>query len=109
LKGFFVMEHWGKRLSSALREKEISQRKAASIAGVSKSAMSDWTAGASPSNLAAVHRLCEVLDISFAWLLVGLETKHESTLRISGEDKEFSFEGYARIRIDALSLKAEKF
>jgi integrase/recombinase XerD len=43
----------GKRLTSILSEEGISQREAAAIAGVSKSTMSAWTTGASPSNLAA--------------------------------------------------------
>jgi transcriptional regulator with XRE-family HTH domain len=100
------MEHWGKRLSSTLKKKEISQRKAANIAGVGRSVMNGWTTGVSPSNLAAVHRLCEALDISFTWLLIGAEAKHESSLKIRGDfDQEFCFDGYARIRIDAVSSK----
>jgi len=103
------MEHWGKRLSSILEEKEISQRKAAKIAGVGRSVMNGWTAGASPSNLAAVHRLCEALEVSFSWLLVGVDAKHESTLKLIGDfEKEFCFDGYARIRIDALSKGPRK-
>jgi transcriptional regulator with XRE-family HTH domain len=92
------MEHWGKRLSSILEEKEISQRKAAKIAGVGKSVVNGWTTGVSPSNLAAVHRLCEALGVSFVWLLVGTEPNHESKLKIIGDfDKEFCFDGYARL------------
>jgi transcriptional regulator with XRE-family HTH domain len=103
------MEHWGKRLSSVLKDKDISQRRAANIAGIGRSVMNNWTTGVSPTNLAAVHRLCEALDISFTWLLIGAEAKHASSLKIIGDfDKEFSFDGYARIRIDALSSKRQK-
>jgi transcriptional regulator with XRE-family HTH domain len=111
MKGSFVyfMEHWGKRLTATLREKGISQREAATIAGVGKSAINSWTAGVSPYNFTAVHRLCEALDISFTWLLIGSESKHESSLKLVGDfEREFSFEGFARIRIDALSSKNRK-
>jgi transcriptional regulator with XRE-family HTH domain len=78
------MEHWGKRLTRVLQEKGISQKKAASIAGVGKSAVSSWTAG-------------------------GSEVKNEGRLQIAGNfDKEFSFDGYARIRIDVLAPKSNK-
>jgi transcriptional regulator with XRE-family HTH domain len=103
------MEHWGKRLTRVLQEKGISQKKAASIAGVGKSAVSSWTAGGSPSNLAAVKRLCDALEICFTWLLTGAEVKNEGRLQIAGNfDKEFSFDGYARIRIDVLAPKSNK-
>jgi transcriptional regulator with XRE-family HTH domain len=103
------MEHWGKRLSFILKEKEISQSKAADIVGIRKSVLNGWTTGVSPSNLAAVHRLCEALDISFTWLLIGTEPKHESTLKVIGDfEKEFCFDGYGRIRIDAISKGARK-
>jgi transcriptional regulator with XRE-family HTH domain len=103
------MEHWGRRLTTVLKEKGVSQRKAVSIAGVGKSAINSRTAGVSPHNFTAVHRLSEVLDISFTWLLIGSDSKKESSLKLIGDlEKEFSFEGFARIRIDALSSKDRK-
>jgi transcriptional regulator with XRE-family HTH domain len=105
----YFMEHWGKRLTTVLKERGVSQREAATIAGVGKSAINSWTTGGSPYNFTAVHRLCEALDISFTWLLIGTETKYQSSLKLVGDfEKEFSFEGFARIRIDALSSKNRK-
>lgn len=68
-------EHWGIRLVASLKEKKISLRKAAVIAGVPPSTVDSWSAGRSPSDLKAVKRLSDHLEISFTWLLTGEEDR----------------------------------
>lgn len=96
-------KHWGNRLSSILKEKEISLRGCASIAKVSPSVISSWLSGASPSDFLAVKRLCNELDISFTWLLTGEKEnkEHKATLAELYEEVPY-FDGLARIRIDRL-------
>src|SRR5206468_9658785 len=93
----------GQRLRAVLKEKNITLRKAAVLAGVSASVIDSWTGGASPTDLLAVRRLCDALDVSFAWLLTGTPDKgtHEPTLAQFFDEVPY-FDGLARIRIDRL-------
>ena len=99
---------WGTRLSQILREKKVTQKKAAQIAGVAASVMSGWLSGVSPTDLKAVKRLCDELEVNFTWLLTG-ESDRDANITISELfDETPYFDGYARIRIDRLTKRTKK-
>lgn len=96
-------DNWGLRLSDILREKRISFRKAAQLAGVSVSVIDSWTGNSSPANLLAVRRLCNALDISFSWLLTGEHDRQERQMSLTETYETLPyFNGLARIQIEQL-------
>ena len=100
---------WNQRLRAVLREKELTLRKAASIAGVAPSVMDSWSSGASPTDLNAVKRLCDSMEISFTWLLTGDHEKGSTPPALSEWFQETPyFDGFARIRIDRLMPRTKK-
>lgn len=96
-------DRWDKRLRAILKEKGLSLRKAAEIAGVAPSVIDSWGGGAVPSDYRAVKRLADHLDISFTWLLTGEyeKTERKPTLTEIYDEVPY-FDGLARIRIDRL-------
>jgi len=95
-------DHWGVRLRTVLREKSITLRKAASLAGVSASVVDSWTTGASPGDFHAVRRLSDSLAISFSWLLTGSrEAAEQPTVTELFREVPW-FDGYARVQISRL-------
>lgn len=96
-------DNWGARLRSVLKEKQISLRRAADIAGVSPSVLDNWANGSSPEDLQAVKRLCNQIGISFSWLLTGERDVGAKDPSITEFYEEVPyFDGLARIRIDRL-------
>lgn len=59
------------RLRELMREHKLSVSQIASIAGVSKSAMEKYLAGPSSPRATAMVAICEQLDTSADWLLLG--------------------------------------
>lgn len=106
LRGNNKKDRWGIRLKAILKEKKLTFRKAAAIAGVSASVIDSWTNGATPSDLHAVKRLSDHLQVDFTWLLLG---EHDKTTHIPPVtelyDEQIFFDGLARIRIDRLIPK----
>ncbi len=97
------INRWNTRLRSVLKEKGITLRKAAKLAGVANSVLDSWSAGASPTDLQAVRKLCDALDVSFSWLLTGQHEKTERQPTLAEMYQEVTyFDGLARIRIDRL-------
>lgn len=95
---------WGERLGAALKENNCALRRAAEIAGVSASVIHSWVHGSvSPTDLLAVKRLCDELNLDFTWLLTGEFSKGRQELSMTEifEEAPF-FDGYAKIRIDRL-------
>jgi transcriptional regulator with XRE-family HTH domain len=62
---------FSKNLRGLLKDKGLSLREAARIAGVSPSVMSGWTAGSVPNDPVALLRLTESLGVDFQMLLTG--------------------------------------
>ncbi len=58
-------------LSRLLKEKKISARSAAKIAGVPPSTLAQWLEGVMPLDLEAVHRLAVYFNVDFQFLLIG--------------------------------------
>lgn len=62
---------FAKNLAKVLKERAVSQRAAAELAGVPVSVVNDWLAGAVPHDLTAVQKICRSLKIEFEWVLTG--------------------------------------
>ncbi len=101
---------WGQRLLDVMKERKLTIRNVAKIAGVSSPSVIDsWIKSSSPSDLMAVNRLCMELNISFRWLLTG---EHEQNERIASVAEIFEevpyFDGMARIVITRLQERKKK-
>jgi len=62
---------FSKMLKKLLKDRSITQKQAASLAGVTESVLSDWISGCAPQNLVAVKRLSTSLGVSISYLLFG--------------------------------------
>ena len=60
-------------LQKVMKERSLSGRATAEIAGVAQSTFAQWLSGSQPNDLEAVHRLAVGLNVSFSWLLLGKE------------------------------------
>jgi transcriptional regulator with XRE-family HTH domain len=101
---------WGARLFAVMKEKHLSVRDVARIAGVSSPSVIDsWMNSATPGDLMAVNQLCKKLNVSFRWLLTGEHDEVERTPVIAEIFEEVPyFDGLARIRIDRLIERKKK-
>lgn len=99
-----TIEHWGKRLSASLSDRQISFRRAASIAGVAPSVIDSWSSGRSPSDLVAVKRLATHMGVSFSWLLTG-EIEDIQNLDVSHlfDSPKVIFDGYLKVKIEKMA------
>jgi len=97
-------QNWGKRLAEILKERKISQKEAASIAGVRPSVLSGWIAGMSPRDFDSLKVLSDHLQVSFTWLLTGAEEIKGQTPSVAEafEDGGTLYDGYAKISIQRL-------
>lgn len=96
---------FSKILSSLMKERGITLKEAASIAGVSQSTISDWRSGTSPEDYMAVQELANYLGVSLSFILTGKEDsvggKPASVIEVFEEDNVV-FDGYAKITIQKL-------
>ncbi|WII72156.1 hypothetical protein QJS83_16965 [Bdellovibrio sp. 22V] len=60
-------------LKKVLKERGLSARAGAEIAGVPSSTFNMWTSGSVPENHEAVYRFAKGVGVSFQWLLIGKE------------------------------------
>ncbi|WP_374032203.1 helix-turn-helix domain-containing protein [Bdellovibrio bacteriovorus] len=58
-------------LKLVLKERGLSSRAGAEIAGVPASTFSQWLAGTVPLDLESVHRFAKGVGVDFQWLLIG--------------------------------------
>lgn len=79
------MSTFARNLQSLLDERDISQRAAAEIAGISVSTINDWLAGSTPKSMDAVLKLAKGLNCDFQWLLTG-----EASLKSESENLNLS-------------------
>lgn len=103
-------EHWGQRLQKVMTENKKSQRDIARLCNTSVSVVSAWIKnGSSPTDLIAIKKLSEELQVSFSWLLTGTYESDAAQPAIAQIfDETPYFDGYARIRIDRLIPKIKK-
>lgn len=93
-------------LNSVLKEKRVTVRAAAEMAGVGASTIMSWKAGALPEDYVAVQRLAEGLGLTLSFMLTGKDDsrKKESTPAIAEvfDEDDFLFDGYAKITVQRL-------
>ncbi|QLY24893.1 helix-turn-helix domain-containing protein [Bdellovibrio sp. KM01] len=97
---------FGKILSGIMKERQLTLKMVAQMAGVSVSVASDWTAGNTPRDLHAVFRLAQGLGIDFSRLLLGevQTTKEVGSISELFEETDM-FEGLVRISIKKVHLR----
>ncbi|MEK2687432.1 helix-turn-helix domain-containing protein [Bdellovibrio sp. GT3] len=97
---------FGKILSGIMKERKLTFKMVAQMAGVSVSVVSDWTAGNSPRDLHAVFRLSQSLGVDFSRLLLGeVQVNREvSSIAELFEETEM-FEGLVRVSIKKVQLR----
>lgn len=66
-----VQSPFARNLAKLLKERSLSQRAAAEIAGVSVSVINSWLSNSVPQDHAALLRLCKALNADFQHLLTG--------------------------------------
>ncbi|AHI07277.1 hypothetical protein BDW_13885 [Bdellovibrio bacteriovorus W] len=99
---------FGRVLSSIMKEKKLSLKQIANMAGVSISVVSDWTAGNVPRDLEAVFKLSSALDVEFSMLLLGrIEEKKQSAVLKHLLTEEDLFDGFLRVNIKKVSINVE--
>lgn len=96
-------------LEKLLKERKLTQKMLADIAGVSPSTMAEWLNGNQPQSMEAVLRICESLKIDFQFLLTGENSrtnlKDISLAEIFEMEDEPSFSGVFQIEMKRLTRK----
>lgn len=89
-----------KILCQLMEKQHLSVRRAAQIAGVAPSTVSNWRAGAAPEDYLALRRLADYLGVTLGYLLTGQADAPQAN---KDQDSQHTvlFEGYARILIHA--------
>lgn len=98
---------FGKILTAIMKERKLSLKQVSQMCGVSTSVVSDWTAGNTPRDLHAVHKLSQALGIDFSRLLFGESdaVKEITSLAELFEENEI-FDGLVRINIKRVNLRS---
>ena len=98
-----------KILAQLMREKNLSIRDAAQIAGVASSTIAGWRSGRTPDNFEAVQKLASHFGVGLAFMLTGSQDKFEDSARSAehalweeGEPVVFEM---ARIQIQPLTVR----
>ena len=97
-----------KILSSLLKERKVTIAQAAKACGVSPSTISDWKEGASPEDYLAVKKLAQFFEVSFSFLLTGVNNDSSTKPTISEcfeDGGEIFYDGYAQITVRKLIPK----
>ena len=97
-------------LKTLLKERNITQKQAADLAGVSQSSMNDWINGASPTEMNGVLKLATALRTDFQFLLTGVRSLPTSIEDASLSDlfnieDESTFSGVFQIEAKRLTRK----
>lgn len=106
------MSPFSKILKAVSKERGLTIRELASMAGVSPSMINDWQSGASLENYMAVKKLADELGLSFSFLLTGEPEKQSGNSMPSiaevFDDGGALFDGYAKITIQRLIPQSKK-
>lgn len=84
-----------------MKDRALSLRAVADMAGVGVSSVADWLNNSSPTDYMKVARLAQRLGIGFEWLLTGLEAEPpRAPLRLEDffEEESTEIEGLWRIK-----------
>lgn len=100
---------FAKNLKSLMKERNLSQRKLAALAGIRPSTINDWLSGAVPNDLNAVAKLANILQLDFQVLLLGYNPNIQSTSNNVRDffdiDDDSEFEGVFLIQAKRLKLR----
>lgn len=100
-----AVPHFAKLLVDLMKEKNMTVRSAATVAGVGASTIVSWRSGALPEDYRAVKALAQALGVSFSFLLTGEEDDRGTDAPSMTEvfqDGGSLFDGYAKISIQRL-------
>lgn len=103
-------EAFGKRLVMLMKQKKMTVRKAAEIAGVGSSKIQSWRSGVFPSSdFSGLSQLAVVLGVSLEWLLTGANSSEPGIHDVFVDGGEV-FDGYLKVKIQKIipQHKAEK-
>ena len=102
---------FAKNLNALLKERGITQRVAAEIAGVNSATINQWLSGAQPNDAMAVLKLSKGLMCDFQWLLTGLHSDRSNAKDLSLSEL-FDFHNNSELSalflIDAKRLKRKE-
>jgi transcriptional regulator with XRE-family HTH domain len=95
-------------LSSLMKERDLTLKQVAELAGVSASVVQNWLEGKNPHDLQAVSKLAKSLGVSFKSLLLGEPESNQKPGSIAElfEEQQW-FDGYAKITISRLLPRQE--
>lgn len=99
---------FSKNLADLLKQKHMTVREAAQVAGVGASTVQSWKNGALPEDYRAVRTLAKHLGVSFSFILTGEDdTRGNDPLNVTEvfQDGELLFDGFAKISIQRLVLR----
>ncbi len=96
-------------LRSIMRERQLTLKQVADLAGVKISTIQNWTEGKAPHDLQAVARLATALGTSFKGLLLG-EPENISQASSIGElfEEQELFDGYLKVTAKRLVPRKRK-
>ncbi len=98
---------FGEQLEKIARERGLSHRSLAEMAGVSISVIGSWigTGGAIPSDLLKVKQLADALNVDFSWLVLGDLGKNRSEqLESANEPFQEGVSEYWKIEVKKIKL-----
>ena len=101
----------GENLKRIMKERNLSMRVLAGMAGVSVSSISDWVNNSSPADLQKVAALAKGLNISFSFLVLGVHEESKTdklTIDDLYDSEGTPLEGVFRISAVRLIKKQRK-
>lgn len=104
-----VVSPFAKNFAEVLKQRNLSQRAVAEIAGVAPSVISDWLAGAIPQDLNALMKICQALNCDFQYLLTSVHSRPDikdiSLSELFDVNDVPDFEGVFQIQMKRLTRK----
>jgi transcriptional regulator with XRE-family HTH domain len=98
-------------LNSIIEERDLTFKDIASMSEVSQSTVFGWANGASPNNIAVIHKLSKKLNVDFQWLLTG-ESSSKDFTGVTPEDfydeDYLETEGIYKVKLYKLTPKTNK-
>ena len=105
-----VESPFGENLKKILKEKGMTLRQAAKIAGVNPATLHSWEHGGAAQDLNAVLKLCQELKIDFQWLLTGTsgsaDLRDATISQLFDMENDPTFTGLFMIEAKRLKRKA---
>ena len=92
-----------------MKERKLTVKEIAALAGVNSSVIQNWLSGQNPHDLIAIDRLSQKLGVSFKKLLLGISEAVDTNTAISElYDESDLFEGLCRVKVIKLNPKKKE-